>query len=82
MNSELQLQITNIYNKPCQCRQTDYWTDDTPGDQYSTSRGIDLVIVNHVRAEMLFQKRVVAPKFTYIFGVQTLFPYQMILCAV
>ena len=21
----------NIYNKPCQCRYTDYWSDDTLG---------------------------------------------------
>jgi len=21
----------NIYNKPCQCRSSDYWADDIPG---------------------------------------------------
>ena len=29
---ELYILVINISNKPCQCRSTDYWTDNTPGD--------------------------------------------------
>ena len=31
--------------KSCQCRNTDYWADDTLGNYWTTSRGIDPVIV-------------------------------------
>jgi len=29
---ELYISVINISNKPCQCRNTDYWEDDTLGD--------------------------------------------------
>ena len=32
---ELYISIINISNKPCQCRSTDYWADDT-GDLYDS----------------------------------------------
>ena len=36
----------NIYNKPCQCRDTGYWADDTLGiNSPSACRGVDPVIV-------------------------------------
>ena len=29
---ELKIAIANIFNKQCQCRNSDYWADDTIGN--------------------------------------------------
>ena len=42
---ELNISIINVFNKPCQCRNTDYWAHDTDWYQKSTNNDIDPVIV-------------------------------------
>jgi hypothetical protein len=38
---ELNISIINVFNKPCQCRNTDYWAHDTDWYQKSTNNDID-----------------------------------------